>query len=187
MNLRKFLAASALSAALLLPFAAPAGAQTIDVGDTVKDPQGGDVGTVESVDGEYVVVRTDRHAARLPVTSFTPTEDAVLFGLTRDELNTQLDQAIAQAQQAITVGAMVHDRDGVAIGPVESADAELVTIKLGEQPIQLPRAAVAPGQNGLRIGATIAELRAQIAAATASASAESGTETEAATSPSEGN
>ena len=84
MNLRKILAASALSAALLLPIAAPAGAQTIQVGATVKDPQGGDVGTVESVDGDYVVVRTDRHAARLPVSSFTPTDEAVLFGLTRE-------------------------------------------------------------------------------------------------------
>ncbi len=182
MNLRKLLAATALSAALLLPIAAPAGAQTITVGATVKDPQGGEVGTVTSVDAEYVVIQTDRHSARLPVSSFTPTEEAVLFGLTRDELNTQLDQAIAQAQQAITVGAMVHDRDGAPIGAIETADAETVTVKLGEQPIRLPRAAVAPGENGLRIGATIAELQAQIAAASASATAEG----EADTAPSEG-
>ena len=181
MNLRKFLAATALSAALLLPIAAPAGAQTIQVGATVTDPQGGEVGTVTSVDAEYVVVQTDRHSARLPVTSFTPTEEAVLFGLTRDQLNTQLDQAIAQAQQAITVGAMVHDRNGAPIGAIETADAEAVVVKLGEQPIRLPRSAVAPGQNGLRIGATIAELQAQIAAASATA------EGEADTSPSEGN
>jgi hypothetical protein len=185
MNLRKFLAASALSAALLLPIASPASAQTIQVGATVKDPQGGEVGTVTSVDGEFVVIQTDRHSARLPVTSFTPTEEAILFGLTRDQLNTQLDQAIAQAQQAITVGAMVHDRDGTPIGAIESADAEAVTVKLGEQPIRLPRSAVAPGQNGLRIGATIAELQAQIAAASASANAE--TETDDSTTPSEGN
>jgi hypothetical protein len=184
MNFRKILAASALGAALLLPIAAPAGAQTIQVGATVKDPQGGDVGTVESVDGEYVVVRTDRHAARLPVSSFTPTEEAVLFGLTRDQLNSQLDQAIAQAQQAIAVGAMVHDRDGAPIGAIESADAESVTIKLGEQPIRLPRASVAPGANGLRIGASLAELQAQIAAASASAAAEGDAP---ASTPSEGN
>ena len=172
MNLRKFLAASALGAALLLPVAAPAGAQTIQVGAAVKDPQGGDVGTVESVDGEFVVVRTDRHAARLPVSSFTPTAEAVLFGLTRDQLNSQIDQALAQAQQAVAVGAMVHDRDGAPIGAVESVDAETVTFKLGEQPIRLPRASVAPGANGLRIGATLAELQAQVAAASAAAAAE---------------
>ncbi|WP_129792830.1 hypothetical protein [Sphingosinicella sp. CPCC 101087] len=173
MNFRKMLAATALSAALLFPVAAPAGAQTIQVGATVKDPQGGEVGTVESVDSEFVVVRTDRHAARLPVSSFTPTEEAVLFGLTRDQLNSQLDQAIAQAQQAIQVGAMVHDRNGAPIGAIETTDAETVTVKLGEQPIRLPRSSVAPGQNGLRIGATLADLQAQIAAASPAATPDS--------------
>lgn len=171
MNLRKFVAASALSAALLLPLAAPAYAQSIQVGATVKDPQGGEVGRVTSVDAQYVVVQTDRHSARLPVMSFTPTEEAVLFGLTRDQLNAQLDQALAQAQQAIQVGAMVHDRTGAPIGAIESADAETVTVKLGEQPIRLPRASVAPGQGGLQVGATVAELQAQIDAASASATA----------------
>jgi hypothetical protein len=173
MNFRKLLAATALSAALLFPAAASAGAQTIQVGASVKDPQGGEVGTVESVDGQYVVLRTDRHSARLPVSSFTPTEEAVLFGLTRDQLNSQLDQAIAQAQQAIQVGAMVHDSNGVPIGAIETADAETVTVKLGEQPIRLPRASVAPGQNGLRIGATLADLQAQIAAASPAATSDS--------------
>ena len=179
MNFRHSLAASALAAALLLPVAAPAAAQTaapaaaptIQVGATVKDPQGGEVGRVTSVDGEFVVVQTDRHAARLPVASFTPTEEAVLFGLTRDQLNAQLDQALAQAQAAIAVGAMVHDREGTPIGPIQAVDAETVTVQIGEQPIRVPRSAVAPGQNGLRIGAPLAELQAQISSASASAGA----------------
>ncbi|MGZ8349681.1 MAG: hypothetical protein ACXWUX_12245 [Allosphingosinicella sp.] len=171
MTLRTMLAATALSAALLFPLAAPAGAQTIQVGATVKDPQGGDVGTVASVDGQFVVVQTDRHAARLPVTSFTPTDGAVLFALTRDQLNTQIDQAIALAQQSIAVGATVLDRDGVTIGAVTATDAETVTISMGEQPIRLARSAVAPGPNGLVIGATLAELQAQVSAS-ASAAAE---------------
>lgn len=168
MNVRKFLAASALGAALLFPVAAPASAQTIQVGAAVKDPQGGEVGTVESIDGDFVVVRTDRHSARLPATSFTPTEEAVLFGLTRDQLNAQIDQALAQAQQSIAVGANVIDRDGVTIGTIESVDAETLTFKIGEQPIRLPRTSVAADASGVRIGATLAELQAQIAAATAS-------------------
>jgi hypothetical protein len=178
MTFRKFLAASALSAALLLPLAAPAAAQTIQVGATVKDPQGGEVGTVASVDGQFVVVQTDRHQARLPVTSFTPTDEAVLFGLTRDQLNTQIDQALAQAQQAIAVGAIVHGRDGAVVGPVTATDAETVTVALGEQPIRLPRASVAPGPNGLRIGSTLAELQAQVAASTAATSSAAETTSE---------
>ena len=183
MNFRTSLAASALGAAMLLPVAAPASAQTaapaaaptIQVGATVKDPQGGEVGRVTSVDGEYVVVQTDRHAARLPVSSFTPTAEAVLFGLTRDQLNAQLDQAIAQAQASIAVGAVVHDREGTPIGPIQAMDAETVTVQVGEQPVRLPRSSVAPGQSGLRIGATLAELQAQIPAASASTQAGEGT------------
>ncbi|WP_114951085.1 hypothetical protein [Sphingosinicella terrae] len=179
MNFRNSLAASALAAALLLPAAtvaaqtaAPAAAApTIQVGATVKDPQGGEVGRVASVDGEFVVVQTDRHAARLPVSSFTPTAEAVLFGLTRDQLNAQLDQAIAQAQASIAVGAVVHDREGTPIGPIQAMDAETITVSVGEQPVRLPRSSVAPGQAGLRIGATLAELRAQIPASSASTEA----------------
>lgn len=169
MKLRKHFAASALAAALLFPLAAPAAAQTAPaVGAVVSDPQGGEVGRIDSVDGDYVVIRTDRHEARIPVTSFTVTDNSVLFALTRDQLNAQMDQALAEAQQAFVVGAVVHDRDGAVIGPVEALDAETVTVKLGEQPIRLPRSAVAAGQNGLIIGATLADLQAQIGA-TASA------------------
>ena len=169
MILRKFLAASALSAALLLPLGAASAQAGLRAGATVTDPQGGEVGTITSVDGQFLVLRTDRHEARLPVTSFTATDNAVLFGLTRDQLNAQIEQALAQAQQAIAVGAIVHDREGAVIGPIEAVDNEGVTVRLGEQPIRIPRSGVAPAQNGVVIGATLAELQAQLAAASASA------------------
>jgi preprotein translocase subunit YajC len=164
---RKFLVAAALVAAL--PVAAASAQAGLRAGATVTDVQGGVVGTIASVDGEFVVLRTDRHEARVPVSSLTATDQAVLFGLTRDQLNTQIDQAVAQAQQAVAVGAVVHDRDGAVVGPVEALDAETLTVKLGEQLIRLPRSAVAPGENGLVIGATLAELQAQVGGAAASA------------------
>ena len=132
MILRKFLLATALAAALALP-AVPAAAQaTLAAGATVTDPDGGEVGTIASVDGDHVVLRTDRHEVRLPVASLAVTEDAILISLTRAELNAQLDQMLAQAQQTIAVGAIVHDRDGVVVGPVEAVSEETVTVKLGE-------------------------------------------------------
>ena len=161
MSLRAFIVASALVAALPL---APAAAQTAPrVGATVTDQQGGTVGTVIAVDGDMVVIRTDRHETQLPVDSFTVTDDAVLFGLTQAELNSRVEQALAEAAQAFQVGATVHDRDGAVVGPVEALDAETVTVRFGEQLIRLPRGSVAAGQNGLVIGATVAELRAQLA------------------------
>jgi hypothetical protein len=133
------------------------------VGATVTDQHGGTVGTITAVEGDMVIIRTDRHETQLPVDSFTVTDDAVLFGLTQAELNSRIEQALAAAAQAFQVGATVHDRDGAVIGPVEALDAETVTVKFGEQLIRLPRGSVGAGQNGLVIGATVAELRAQIA------------------------
>ena len=162
MILRKFVAAAALSAALVLPLAAPAAAQSIAAGARVTDAQGGEVGTITAVDGDHVVLRTDRHEARLPVSAFAATENAVLFGITRDQLNGQIDPIMAQAQQAVTVGAVVHDREGAVVGPVEAIEGENLIVKLGEQRFQLPRAAVAPGPNGLVIGVTLTEIQAQL-------------------------
>ena len=166
MKLRKILAASTISAALLAATASPALAQSaLRPGAVVTGPQGGEVGTITSVDGEFVVLRTDRHEVRLPVASFTATADAILFGVTREQLNSDLDRMKAEAQQAIAVGATVRDRDGALIGPVEATDSETLTVRLGEQLIRLPRTAVAPGSDGLVIGATVAELQAEAAAA----------------------
>lgn len=160
MSLRKLLAATALSAALILPAAAPA--QTLAVGTAVTDADGGAVGTITAIDGDNVVLRTDRHEISLPASSLTATEEAALIGLTRDQLNAQVDQMLAQAQQAFAVGATVRDREGATVGEVQALDDETLTVQLGEQQIRLPRAAVAAGPDGLVIGATVAELQAQI-------------------------
>jgi preprotein translocase subunit YajC len=167
MTLRKFFAASALSAALLL--ASPAAAETLRAGAVVTDPQGGQVGTITAIDSQYVTLQTDRHTTRLPVSSFTATDSAILFALTRDQLNTQLDEALAQAQAAIQVGAVVQGRDGGVIGPIEAVDDQNVTVRFGEQQVRFARSSLAPGQNGLIVGLTVDQLRAQVSASSAAA------------------
>ena len=165
MTFGKLFLASAAAAGLFL--STPAFAE-LRVGTTVTDPQGGQVGTITAIEGQQLVLRTDKHEVRLPVTSFTATESAVLFALTRDQLNAQVDQALAQAQQAIAVGAILHDRNGAVVGPVEATDAESITVRIGEQQIRLARTAVAPAQNGLVTGATLAELQASLSTSGAS-------------------
>lgn len=162
MSFRKLIAATALSAAFLLSTAASAQAG-LAVGRTVTDTSGGEVGTITAVNGPNVTLRTDRHEVALPAASLTATEQTVLIGLTRDQLNTQVDQMLAQQQQAFTVGAMVRDSQGTEVGAVQALDAETLTIQLGEQQVRLPRNAVAAGPNGLVIGGTVEQLRAQIA------------------------
>ncbi|MBX3561980.1 MAG: hypothetical protein KF780_09240 [Sphingomonas sp.] len=160
MLLRKLFAATALSAALLLP--AAVSAQTLSVGTPVTDPDGGPVGTITAIEGDAVLLRTDRHEVRLPASSFAVTEEAALIGLTRDQLNTQVDQMLAQAQQAFVVGATLHDREGAVIGQVEALDDETLTVQISGQQVRLPRAAVAAAPNGLIVGATLAELQSQL-------------------------
>ena len=165
MTFGKLFLAPAAAAGLFL--STPAFAE-LRVGATVTDPQGGQVGTITAIEGQQLVLRTDKHEVRLPVASFTATDNAVLFALSRDQLNAQVDQALAQAQQAIAVGAILRDRAGIVVGPVEATDAETITVRLGERQIRLPRTAVAPAPNGLVTGATLAELQASLAASNAS-------------------
>lgn len=170
MSFRKLIAATALSAALLLPAAASAQAG-LAVGRTVTDTSGGEVGTIIAINGPNVTLRTDRHEVALPAASLTATDEAVLIGLTRDQLNAQVDQMLAQQQAAFTVGAMVRDSQGAEVGAVQALDAETLTIQLGEQQVRLPRSAVAAGPNGLVIGGTVEQLRAQVASSAPAADA----------------
>lgn len=149
------------AASLLLPLAAPALAQgSLRVGATVTDPAGGTVGTITAIDGANLTLRTDRHDVPLPVSSFTATDNAVLFGMTQAELNAAVDAAQARAAAAFAVGAIVKDRNGAVLGPVQALDAETVTIQLSNGLVRLPRSALAAGQDGLVTGATLAELQA---------------------------
>ena len=158
MLFRPLLNASAIAAALFLTPALAA--QSFAVGTAVTDPQGGEVGTIAAVEGDHVVLRTDRHEVRLPASSFTATANGALFGVTRDQLNADVDRMQAQAAQAFAVGTNVVDRNGAAVGTVTALDAESVTVKIGEGVVRLPRAALAASQQGLIVGATVAELQA---------------------------
>ena len=58
----------------------------IRAGLTVQDPQGGVVGTVESVDAEGAVVSTGNARAKLPLASFGKNDRGLVISLTRAEL-----------------------------------------------------------------------------------------------------
>jgi hypothetical protein len=159
MNVRKVFALTA--AALALPLAAPAlGQSTLHVGATVTDPQGGTVGTITAIDGATLTLHTDRHDVRLPVTSFTATANTVLFGMTQAALDAAVEQAEAATAQAFQVGTLLHDNTGAVVGPITALDAETATVSIGANVLRVPRAALAAGQGGLAINATLAQLRA---------------------------
>jgi preprotein translocase subunit YajC len=158
------LALIAASLSFALPAAAAwaqAPAAAVSVGTLVKDTNGGEVGTVTRVDGQFYVIKTDKHEVRLPATSFTPHEGALLFGLTRDQLNAEIEKQLAAAAEKIAPGAAVADAAGGAVGTITAVDAESVTVKLASGTlVRLPKAAVAPGPNGAVVGSTAAQLEA---------------------------
>ena len=149
-------------AALAVPAAA-----AVTAGATVKDTKGGVVGTITKVEGGNLILKTDRHEVSLPVSSFTATDEGALFGMTRDQLNAEVDKAKAAADAQIVVGATVKGAAGAVVGTIEAVDAQFVTVKLTSgTSIRLPRSAVAGSPNGPVTGMTAEQIEAAAKAAT---------------------
>jgi hypothetical protein len=106
MTLSKKLLLAALPVALLASAAAaqqapanPGTAETaIAAGAKVLDPKGGEVGTVSEVDGQFVILKTDKHEARLPLSSLSAREGGFVMAMTRDQLNAEVEKATASSE-----------------------------------------------------------------------------------------
>ena len=132
---------------------------SVAVGAKVSDANGGEVGAISKVDGQFLILKTDKHEVRLPVTSFTAHNGGFLFGMTRDQLNAEVEKTLAAANAKIVTGASVTGSQGGNVGTIEAVDDQFVTVKLvSGKTVRLPRVAVAPGPNGAVIGMTVAEL-----------------------------
>jgi preprotein translocase subunit YajC len=143
-------------AAVSIPAAA-----AVTAGAVVKDTAGGVVGTITKVEGDHLMLKTDKHEVRLPVASFTATESGALFGMTQAQLNAEVDKAQAAAAAQIVVGATVKGAAGATVGTIEAVDANLVTLKLvSGKSVRLPRSSVGGGPNGPVIGLTAEEIEA---------------------------
>lgn len=75
----------------------------LTAGATVKDPQGGTVGTIKSVDGQFALVDTTTAQVRLPLTAFAAGDTGPVIGLTKAELD---------AQAAAAAGGAAAGKDG---------------------------------------------------------------------------
>ena len=185
MNVSKKLFLSSFGAALLAggmaaspAFAQAAAAQatTPTVGAQVRDTNGGEVGTISKVDGQFVVLKTDRHEVRQPVTAFTAHQGHFLYALTRDQLNAEVDKTLAAANAKMVAGAAITGSQGGNVGTIEAIDAEFVTVKLASgKLVRLQRSALTATPNGPVIGMTVAQLEAAAGAATTAAEAEAAT------------
>ena len=153
-----------LSLTALAPMA-PSIAQT--AGQQVVDTTGAAVATVVRVDGDNVIVKTDKHEVALPKTSFTPNEGKLLFGMTQAQLNAEVEKSLAAASAAVAPGATVKGTGGAVLGTIDSVDTEFVTLKLqsGEL-VRVPRSGVSGQANGeVVVGLTAEQLKSQVPAA----------------------
>lgn len=146
----------------------PPVATTLGVGMPVVDSQGGAVGTITAVAADTLTVKTARHQAVLPKSSFTVSEGKALFGMTQAELDASVERTLAaKADAALKIGATVKGKDGASVGTIDAVDAGNVTIRLASGPrISIPRSGIAvDADGGGAIGLTAAELEAQMKAA----------------------
>ncbi len=151
-------------AASLSLMAVPVSAQNpIATGTQVKDTQGGEVGTIARVDGNFLIVRTDKHEVRLPTSSFTPHEGSLIIAVNRQQLNAEVEKALEAASAQLVAGATVSGSAGTPVGTIESIDDQFVTLKLTSgNLVKLPRSGIAAGPKGPVIGMTAAELEAAV-------------------------
>jgi preprotein translocase subunit YajC len=135
----------------------------IVAGTQVVDPSGNPVGTISSVGPTYVVLKTDKHEVRLSKDSFAFRPEGLMFSLTKDQLNAQVEQSVANIDDLLTPGAMIHDRQRAMVGTVEAVEGDLVTLKLASgAKVRLPKSGFAPGADGAVIGLTAEQLQAQV-------------------------
>ena len=151
-------------------YAQAAPANAFAPGTQVVDVNGGAVGTVTSVNGDVVTVKTDRLDANLSKSSFTPNEGKLLFGMTQAELNAAVEKDKAAAEASLAVGAEVKGTGGASLGTIDAIDAEFVTIKLASgNKVRIPRAGIVGSASGAVIGLTADELEAQVSGDTTDA------------------
>jgi hypothetical protein len=126
--MRLQIVSSSVIALALALVAAPAAGQA--VGMLVVDTSGAPVGTVMAIKGDNLQIKTDKHDALLPKTSFTPDKGKLIFGMTQAQLDAQIEAAVAASQKAIVAGATVNGSAGTAVGKIDSVENGQVTITL---------------------------------------------------------
>jgi len=152
---------SVIVASSALGLSAPAFAQAIVPGMQVVDSAGGTVGTVKSLNGDNLLVKTDKHEVQVPKTSFSLNGGKLLFGMTQAELDAAAEKALTTASASITAGATVKGIGGTEVGKIEAvADGKGAIALSAGQKIQVPDAGLRGNPDGtVTIGYSSAQLK----------------------------
>ena len=151
---------TAVGLALAVPGTAQA--QAMNVGMQVTDSAGGRVGTVAAINGDNLLIKTDKHEVMLPKTSFTAAEGKLFFGMTQAQLDAEIEKNLAAANAAIVAGATVKGISGAPVGKIDALAEGNATIALdGGKLIRVQQAALRGNADGsVTIGYTAEQLQA---------------------------
>ena len=167
MKLSTLAAAAALA---LAGVSAPALAQNaaVAVGAKIFGPDGAEVGTVESVQGENVVVNTGSVTAALPASVFGTGDKGPTIGWNKAQLeaavNEENQKAAAALEAAFVADADLYSSDGQLLGKVKTVAEDSFVVALASGEFTLPKQQVTMQADKLTFLATAADLQAAVAA-----------------------
>lgn len=170
--MKKSLIAAAIVAASLAPVAAtaqeaPAAAAVAPtVGAKVYGPEGNEVGTVETVQGDVVTVNTGTARAGLPTSAFAMREKGLTIGMTKLQLEAAVSGAKAETgaakEAAMVVDAPIKSTDGVVLGTISKIEGDDVTVLLSDgASAVLKKSYLGLVDNALTLGMTAAAFQQQ--------------------------
>jgi hypothetical protein len=135
----------------------------------IVDTTGAPVGTVTAIKGDNVQIKTDKHDALLPKTSFRVDKGKLVFGMTQAQLDAQIEQATAASQKAIVAGATVKGSAGTEVGKIDTVEGGNATITLTSgKRLQVPTTGLRGNADGtVTIGYTAEQLDALVSGSTA--------------------
>ena len=150
--------------------AAPAPAAAPTVGAKVYDSQGVELGTIEAVQADSVVLASGAAKVALPTSAIGTGAKGLTVGMTKAQLDAAAAQGQAQAAAAVktklVAGAEVRGVNGVnVLGTIKSSTAELVTLTTPKGEVSLPVTAFGMGPQGLIVGLTAQQFDAAVAQA----------------------
>lgn len=159
------------------PALAQEAAPTVEAqaGMKVFGPNGGEVGTVDSVTDGVVVVDTGTHKAALGTAAFAKAENGLSIMMSKADLDAAVAKATADAKAklvaSLTPGTEVKSVTGAAvIGTIQSKDDQYVVVDHEGQEVKLPvDSFMTQADGGVAIAMTEAEFKAAVSGAQAPA------------------
>ncbi len=159
----------ALAGATPMMAQVPTLASQLTVGAIVRDTAGAEVGTIDSVTPQAVVVSTGTNKVAIPPASFGPGANGPILAATKAQLDAAAVQAAgaakAQLQASLVPGAEVRGTGGTVLGKVKATEGDLVVVETAKGEVKVPSNGFTTGASGLVLGMSAADFDAAVSAA----------------------